>query len=128
MARKVLRDDQRERIKDLLPGKAGDKGVTAADNRLFVEAVLWQLRTRAPWRDLPPEFGRWHTAYMRFARWHKSGVWNRVFQTVRTQADLEEVFIDSTAIRAHLHAAGAPKKTVRSHWVDLAGAGARKFT
>lgn len=128
MARKILRDDQWARIKDLLPGKPGDKGVTAADNRLFVEAVLWLLRTGAPWRDLPPEFGRWHTAYLRFSRWHKSGVWARVFQAVRRDADLEEVFIDSTAIRAHLHAADAPKKTVRSHWAALAAAGAPRST
>jgi transposase len=128
MARTVLRDDQWDRIKDLLPGKPGDRGVTAADNRLFVEAVLWLLRTGAPWRDLPPEFGRWHTVYMRFARWQKSGVWERLFQAVSADADLEEVFIDSTAIRAHLHAAGAPKKTVRKHWVDLAAAGARRST
>ena len=128
MARTVLRDDQWDRIKDLLPGKPGDRGVTAADNRLFVEAVLWLLRTGAPWRDLPPEFGRWHTAYMRFARWQKSGVWERLFQAVSADADLEEVFIASTAIRAHLHAAGAPKKTVRKHWVDLAAAGARRST
>ncbi len=128
MARKILRDDQWGQIKDLLPGKPGDRGVTAADNRLFIEAVLWLVRTGAPWRDLPPEFGRWHTAYMRFARWHARGIWERLFQVVRADADLEEIFIDSTAIRAHLHAAGAPKKTVRSHWVDLVAAGARKST
>jgi transposase len=128
MARKILRNDQWERIKHLLPGKAGDKGMMAADNRLFIEAVLWLLRTGAPWRDLPPEFGRWHTAYMRFARWHRNGVWKRLFQAVRQDADLEEVFIDSTAIRAHQHAAGAPKKTVRSHWVDLAAVGAPSST
>ena len=95
---------------------------------MFVESVLWLLRTGAPWRDLPVEFGRWHTAYMRFARWHKSGVWDRLLQAVRQDADLEEVFIDSTAIRAHLHAAGAPKKTVRRHWAGLAAAEARKST
>lgn len=128
MVRKRLRNDQWERIKELLPGKPGDKGVTAADNRLFLEAVLWLLRTGAPWRDLPPEFGRWHTAYMRFARWQRSGVWERVFQVVRADADLEEVFLDSTAIRAHLHAAGAPKKTVRSHWAALAVAGGPRST
>jgi len=70
MARKILRNEQRKRIKDLLPDKAGDKGTIASDNRLFIEAALWLLRTGAPWCDFPPEFGRWHTAYMRFARWH----------------------------------------------------------
>ena len=74
MARSILRDDQWERIKDLLPGKATDCGVTAKDNRLFVEAVLWIGRTGAPWRDLPAELGNWHTTYTRFSRWSKSGV------------------------------------------------------
>lgn len=111
-----------------MPGKPGDRGVTAADNRLFIEAVPWLLRTGAPWRDLPPEFGRWHTVYMRFARGQKSGVWERLFQAVSADTDLEEVFIDSTAIRAHMHAAGAPQKTVRKHWVDLAAARARRST
>lgn len=128
MARKILRNDQWERIASLLPGKASDRGVTAADNRLFIEAVLWLLRTGAPWRDLPPEFGRWHSVYMRFARWHAKGVWERLFAVVRRDADLEEVFVDSTAIRAHLHAAGAAKKTVRNHWAALAAGGGRKST
>lgn len=128
MARRILRHDQWERIKPLLPGKAGDRGVTARDNRLFIDAVLWMLRTGAPWRDLPPEFGNWHSTYMRFARWHKTGVWKRVLAAVSGDADLEEVFLDSTAIRAHLHAAGAKKNTVRRHWAALAAAGARKST
>lgn len=128
MARKILRNDQWVRIKDLLPGKPGDKGAPAADNRLFIEAVLWLLRTGAPWRDLPPEFGRWHTVYMRFARWQKSGVWQRLLTTVTTDADLEEVFIDSTAIRAHLHAAGAGKKTALNHWAGLVAVGAARST
>jgi transposase len=62
MERTLLRDDQWERIAHLLPGKAGDRGVTAKDNRLFIEAVLWIARTGAPWRDLPAQFGRWHSA------------------------------------------------------------------
>ena len=74
MARSILRDDQWERIKDLLPGKATDCGVTAKDNRLFVEAVLWIGRTGAPWRDLPAELGNWHTTTTRFSRWSKAGV------------------------------------------------------
>ena len=53
MRRFGLRDDQWERIKDLLPGREGTVGVTAADNRLFVEAVLYRYRTGMPWRDLP---------------------------------------------------------------------------
>ena len=68
-----LRNDQFERIAALLPGKVSDPGRTAADNRLFVEAVLWIARTGSPWRDLPPEFGPWNSVYQRFARWSRRG-------------------------------------------------------
>lgn len=120
MERRVLRDDQWERIKDFLPGKASDRGVTAKDNRLFLEAVLWIARTGAPWRDLPPELGNWHTTYVRFARWARDGVWERIFQACGDDRDLEEVMLDSTAVRAHQHAAGAQKNTARRLWAALA--------
>ena len=110
MVRVVLRDDQYERIAALLPGKASDPGRTATDNRLFIEAVLWIARTGSPWRDLPHEFGPWNSVYQRFARWSRSGVWHRVFAHLAQDADFEEVFIDSTIVRAHQHAAGAAKK------------------
>jgi transposase len=77
--RKQLRDEQWEQIEGMLPGKVGDRGRSAADNRLFVEAVLWIARTGSPWRDLPPEFGSWNSTYQRFARWSRAGVWHRVF-------------------------------------------------
>ena len=112
MSRKLLRDDQWERIQDLLPGKVGDPGVTGKDNRLFVEAVLWIARTGCPWRDLDPALGNWHTTYTRFSRWGKKGVWQRVIKGVSNDADLEALFIDSTVVRAHQHAAGAQKKKV----------------
>jgi len=110
MPRKRIRDDQWERIKDLLPGKTTDPGVTAKDNRLFLEAVLWIARTGSPWRDLPLSLGDWHTTYTRFSRWGKKGVWQRVIEAVSADADLEALFIDSTVVRAHQHAAGAQKK------------------
>lgn len=109
MLRDGLRDDQWERIKDSLPGKAGDPGVTAKDNRLFMDAVLWIGRTGAPWRDLAPKYGGWHTVYTRFARWAKKGVWERLGCAVADDLDLEEVLLDSTIVRAHQHAAGARK-------------------
>ena len=112
MDRKLLRDDQWVRIEPLLPGKAGDRGVTAKDNRLFIEAVLWMARTGVPWRDLPAQFGHWHSVYMRFSRWSKQGVWARLAAVLADDSDLEEVFIDSTIVRAHQHAAGAQKKPV----------------
>jgi len=113
MPRKILRDDQWERIQDLLPGKVGDPGVTGKDNRLFVEAVLWIARTGSPWRDLDPALGNWHTTYTRFSRWGKKGVWQRVIEATKNDADLEALFIDSTVVRAHQHAAGAQKKRGR---------------
>ena len=111
--RKMLRNDQWERIEHLLPGKASDRGVTAKDNRLFVEAVLWIARTGSPWRDLPPQLGDWHNVYTRFSRWGKSGVWQRVIAAVSTDADLQALLLDSTIVRAHQHAAGAQKKKAR---------------
>lgn len=111
MARLILRDDQYGRIETMLPGKSSDVGVTAKDNRLFVEAVLWVARTGSPWRDLPKAFGPWNSVYKRFSRWSDHGVWHRVFAELAKDADFEEVFLDSTIVRAHQHAAGAPKKT-----------------
>ena len=110
MLRTILRDDQWERIAPLLQGKPGDAGRRGADNRLFVEAVLWVARTGCPWRDLPVEFGAWNSIYVRFARWSDKQVWQKVFSVLREDADFEEVFLDSTIVRAHQHAAGAAKK------------------
>ena len=110
MERKVLTDARWKKIEQLLPGKASDPGCTAKDNRRFVEAVLWIARTGSPWRDLPVELGNWHTTYVRFARWRDTGVWDRVAQALAGDAELERVFIDSTIVRAHQHAAGAQKK------------------
>ena len=110
MLRKLLRDDRWRRIEHLLSGKASDLGCTAKDNRLFVEAVLWVMRTGIPWRDLPPEFGNWHSTFVRFSRWRDTGVWERMASALSGDADLEQLFIDSTIVRAHQHSAGAQKK------------------
>ena len=120
MPRTILRDDQWERIAFLLQGKPGDSGRTGNDNRLFVEAVLWVGRTGSPWRDLPVEFGPWNSAYVRFARWSDKQVWHQVFAVLRQDADFEEVFLDSTVVRAHQHAAGAAKKKGRRR-LDVLG-------
>lgn len=116
MPRMLLKDEQWERIKDILPGKVTDPGVTGKDNRLFVEAVLWINRTGSPWRDLDPALGNWHTTYTRFSRWGKKGVWERVAAKVSGDPDLEFLFIDSTVVRAHQHAAGTKKKKANRRW------------
>ena len=105
--RHTLRDDQWERIKDALPGKEKDPGRTCANNRLFIEAVMWIAKTGAPWRDLPGEYGKWSNVHKRFIRWAKKGVWQMIFNTLAVDADTEWLMIDSTIVRAHQHSAGA---------------------
>ena len=109
--RYALRDDQWERMRDLLPGRVGHVGVTAHDNRLFVEAVLYRYRAGIPWRDLPERFGDWKNVHRRHSRWSKAGVWAKVLRELVTDADNEYAMLDSTIVRAHQHSAGAPKKT-----------------
>ncbi len=121
--RHAISDEDWGRIKDLLPGKPGDPGVTAKDNRLFVDAVLWIGKTGAPWRDLPERFGNWNNVWKRVSRWAKKGVWQRVFETLQ-DPDLEWLILDSTVVRAHQHAAGAPKKTAMRKRKRWAAAGA----
>src|SRR5450755_967435 len=109
MHRHAITHEHWERIEDLLPGRAGDPGVTAKDNRLFVDAVLWIGKTGAPWRDLPDRFGKSNSVWRRFDRWATKGVWLRIFEALK-DPDLEWLILDSTVIRAHQHAAGAVKK------------------
>ena len=105
MQRHAITDRDWDRIKDLLPGQAGQPGVTAKDNRLFIDAVLWIARTGAPWRDLPERFGNWNSVWRRFDRWAKKGVWRRAMEALQ-DPDLEWLLLDSTVIRAHQDAAG----------------------
>ena len=109
MRRYGLRDDQWDRIKDLLPGREGHVGVTAKDNRRFVEAVLYRYRAGIPWRDLPERFGDWKAVHTRHTRWAQGGAWEKVFKALAADADNEYAMIDSTIVRAHQHAAGAKK-------------------
>lgn len=111
MRRYALRDDQWEHIKDLLPGRSDTVGVTAKNNRLFVDAVLFRYRAGIPWRDLPERFGHWKLVYNRYNRWSKTGVWERVFKQLASDPDNEYAMIDSTVVRAHQHSAGAKKKS-----------------
>jgi len=108
MRRFELTDEQFSRIALLLPGKAGDPGRTA-DNRRFIDAVLWMLRTGAPWRDRPERFGLWNSVFPRFNRWAKKDLWATVFEAVQ-EPDWEWLMIDASVIRAHQHAAGATQK------------------
>lgn len=111
MRRYALRDDQWARIKDILPGRKETVGVTAKDNRLFVEAVLYRYRAGVAWRDLPERFGDFRVIHLRHMRWSKTGVWQKMFELLSKDADNEYAMIDSTIVRAHQHSAGAKKKT-----------------
>ncbi len=92
--RYALRDDQWERIKDLLAGSDQWVGVKAKDHRLFVEAVLYRYRAGIPWRDLPDRFGHFRKVHTRFRRWAKTGVWERVFRMLAHNADIEYAMLD----------------------------------
>ena len=105
MRRYEIKDYEWVRLEPLLPGKVGDVGRSAADNRLFINAVLWIARSGAPWRDLPERFGNWNSVYQRFRRWSRQGVWQRVFEALQ-EPDLDWLLLDSTTVRAHQHAAG----------------------
>ncbi len=101
MARRhELTDAQWDMIKDLLPGKENDPGRTAADNGLFVNAVLFVLKTGIPWEDLLARFGKSNSVWKRFDRWCNSGVWQRLAD-VLDDPDLEELQLDSSVIKAH---------------------------
>ena len=116
MDRSCLSDAQWNQIAHLLPGKPGDPGRSGADNRRFVEAVLWIARTGAPWRDLPAMFGHWNSVFKRFRRWASHGVFERAFKALRGDPDFEYVIADGTICRVHQKATGAKggRKTRRS--------------
>ena len=118
MRRYALRDDQWDRIEPLLPGKSGDRGRTAADNRLFVEAVLYRYRAGIAWRDLPERFGDFRVVHLRHMRWSEKGVWNHVFNHLSEDSDNEYAMIDSTIVRAHQHSAGAQGRSKKANVSD----------
>ncbi len=129
MARRhELTDAQWEQIQDLLPGRRGDPGRTAADNRLFVNAVLFVLETGIPWEDLPERYGKHNTVWKRFDRWCAAGVWETLAKTLG-DPDLDELQLDSTTVKAHPVASTgrrrpAEKKRMPTTAVAWAAAGA----
>jgi putative transposase len=114
IGRYELSDVQWEQIKDLLPGRLESVGRTAADNRVFVNGVLWVLRSGARWRDLPERYGKYKSVHKRFIRWANSGVWEKVFHEIVRDRKNQYLMIDSTIVRAHQQAATGRKKGVRT--------------
>ena len=111
-----LTDVQWSRICEVLPGKAGDPGRSGRDNRLFVDAVLWVLRSGARWSDLPERYGKYKTVHKRFTRWARAGVWERVFKLLTADRRNEYLMLDTTLVRAHQQAATGKGGRVTRLW------------
>jgi transposase len=79
MARFFLREADWAKLSELLPSQKGKRGRPRRNDRLVIEGILWVLRTGAPWRDIPKEFGPWTTIANRYSRWTKSGVWEQMW-------------------------------------------------
>ena len=113
-ARYELTDMQWNKIKDMLPGRKETVGRTAVDNRVFVNGVLWMLRSGARWEDLPERYGKYKSVHKRFVRWAHSGVWERVFAALVKERDNRHLMLDSTIVKAHQQAATGRKKRART--------------
>ena len=121
MPRSQLSDAEFALLLPLLPPqrRPGKAGRPFLPHRMVLEGIFWIHRTGAPWRDLPPEYGKWSTVYERFRRWRKSGFWGRVLDKLETagrkagKIDFEFSAADGSTIRAHRCAAGALKKGAR---------------
>ena len=96
-----------ELLKPLLPGQRGQWGGIAKDNRNFINAVFWILRTGAPWRDLPASYGKWGTVHQRFRRWRNAGIWEKILEVLINEPDYEWLMIDASLCKVHPHATGA---------------------
>ena len=123
MHRGDLTDAQWARLEPLVPPQRHGKGTTGGrpsiDHRQIINGILWILRTGAPWADLPPRYGKRSTVSTRYYRWKRKGIWDRIYDAVKAQADAageldwEVHYVDATVVRAHQHAAGAKKGTQR---------------
>lgn len=113
-----LTEEQFERIRDILPGKAGDPGRTAQDNHRFLNGVMWVLRSGAHWHDMPERYGNWKSTHKRFSRWAKNGVWEAVFTRLLKDPKNDYVMIDSTLVKAHQQAATGKRGRVSRLWGD----------
>jgi transposase len=90
-----------------LPSRKGTWARIARDNRAFINIVFWIMRTGAPWRDLPPDYGDWSNTHRRFIRWRDQGMWEKLLEVLIEEPDYEWLMIDASHCQVHPHAAGA---------------------
>jgi transposase len=116
----AISDELWELVAPLMPSREGLRGRPLADHRLILEGIAWRFRTGSPWRDLPEEFGPWQTVWKRHHRFSTDGTYQLMFDTVRSSYGIDDcddlarlLSIDSSVVRAHQHAAGAPGRPGR---------------
>ena len=114
--RLVVTDQVWRRLERHLPGKSGDAGGTARDNRLFPEAVFRRVRTGSPWRGPPLALGNRNTRFRRFRRWARAGVFEDPFNAMGDDPDSEYALIDGTIVSVHQKATGAKGDKASCHW------------
>ena len=113
-------------LEPYLPGRKGGWGAVAKDNRLFINAIFWILRTGSPWRDLPPDYGDWKNTHRRFCRWRDRGIWESLLEQLVCEPDYEWLMIDASHVKVHPHAAGA--KGGNQDMSRTKGGSIRKYT
>ena len=126
MRRHELSDEQWTKIRRLIPIRTGPK--SKRGDRDFVNAVMWRLKTGAPWRDVPERYGPWKTVYNRFARWASRGVWERMFKALQLEVDEVGSLIDGSVVRAHQDAAGGKGGSDSTPWAVLEAVFRPSFT
>ena len=106
----------------------GKRGKDKSENRRVLNGIFWVLRTGAPWRDLPERYGPYTSAYNRFNRWRKAGIWDRLMDSIVKAYDGKVQMIDSSIVRVHQHASGAKKRVEIVAWAEAEAASPRKST
>jgi transposase len=97
-------------INDLLPSDRPRGTFRPLPNRAVINAILWIVRSGAPWRDLPERYPKWKSVHTRFLRWSKAGIWNQVLNTLAVDADDEVAIIDASIVRVHMDSVGGKKR------------------
>ena len=115
-------------IEPHLMGRKGTWGGNACDNRTFINAVMWILRTGVPWRDLPPDLGDWKNTQRRFCRWRDKGAWEGLLEVLMCEPDYEWLMIDASHIKVHQHQHGCGAKGGNQEVSRTKGGSIQRYT